>query len=256
MHAYSRWYVGATLAFVAFTALVAGCGGGSSDDRPQIRAFNAFLPPAGTSGPITVTANGAPIASNVQFGTFVPGIGFVRVPAGAFNPSVTGTGIANSITFPAPPNVSADNQYYVITAGQAGQIGALAPQLFLAPIYNCTANPVPAGSVALRIVNLAPGLGPTSLFSTVGGNTNLVNVGLSNRDFGFDLVTNGFVFVPVNSLTTLSLQTALNPGVNLNLTNSNLTTTNFVSGHAYTIFVIGLAGDPNEPLTAVVVQDC
>ena len=257
MRAYSRWYVGSLLAFGVFAALVAGCGGGNNNDqRPQIRTFNAFVPAAGTAGPVAVTVNGTVIASNVQFGTFVPSNGFIRVNNGVFNPSVSGTGIVNPIQFAIPPNVSNNTQYFLVTAGQEGAIGPLAPQLFLLPVYNCNTNPVPAGQVAVRVVNLAPGLGATSLFTTSNGNTTLVNATLSNLDFGFNAVTNGFVFVPVGSLANLSLQTAANPGTNLVLTNSNLTTTNFIPGHAYTIFIVGTSGNVNQPLTAVVVQDC
>jgi len=238
-----------------------GCGGSDDNTVPtaQVRTFNAFVPAPGASSTITVAANGTALAgaNGVTFGQFANNGSFVAVPAGTFSPVATGTGLATPLQFSTSPTLNANTSYTLVATGQVGQVGTMAPQLVLVPNPTPSQLTIPAGTAAVRGVNLSTNTNPIGLFNTTGGvPTTTVNAGVNNIPFGFNATTNSFVTVPTTQLSNLAVVDTTNTTSPIPLAaTSNLNTTTFLPGHAYTWFTFGSPGSLNNPFSGIWVQE-
>lgn len=244
---------------------LAGCAGSGSNGnttsaaKSQVRFFNAMNGANGGSTNVGMTIGNSMITngSNGVYGKFTPASGYSNVNSGTFTATATGGGMNSTLQGPAGQTLVTGQRYTVVTAGTVGQVGTNAPQIFLLPDFNPAAQTIPAGDVAIRVVNLSPDLGNVGLYTTTFGTgvATPVSSTTSNISYGVMSTSSTYTMVPLSSLNTLTLRTTAEPTTNILLTNSNLSTFTLQPGGAYTIFVYGQQTIPTQGVSATIVKD-
>lgn len=254
-------FVGAAVA--ALAASLTGCGGNdnnngsSSSNRAQVRFLNALNDTNSGAGNVSLNVGNTAIttASTGVYGSFAPVNGYSSVTTGTLNATATGGGLTGSLQNTGTTTLNANQRYTLVATGQVGQTGANAPQLLAVPDFNSNNQTIPSGSVAIRVVNLTS-VGNVSLFNTPsGGTATTLSSGTSNVAFGVNSSTGTYTIVPVSSVNTLDLRTAADTSTQLTLANSQLNTTTFLGGRAYTIWLLGNQAAGTQGLDVVVTQD-
>lgn len=242
--------------------LLSGCGGNSlSTSTSQVRTLNVYVPTSGTAAINAATSTGITLTginTSLGYGQFSGGGTYALINSGPTTINVSGTGVASTLsttyTF-APNNV----EYTLAVAGQAGQTGALAPQLIVIPNFTAGQLTIPSGSAAIRVVNLSLNADPIGLYNTLAGTpANPVAVNFQSVPYGYSTVSasNAYVAVPTAQLNSFALVDTATPATALSVSSSsNLTTFTFTAGQAYTLYVYGQQGNANQPFTATWAED-
>lgn len=237
--------------FGVATAIVGCSSAGTpvvSNNLALVKGFNAYVPATGADATLAVTTGSASIGS-LAFGAIG---GNISVAAGSFTASATGAGAAAPLALAAPATLGGNNSPYVVAAvGQAGQSGALAPQLLVIPNYTTALFPIPVGQNAVRVVNLSLNPNPLGLYHTLGAAvTTPVATGLDSLSFGYS-AANGYVLVNTVQLRDFAIVDATAPTVPLALDgSSNLGSMVIQTAQAYTLYIYGQPGNAAQPLSA------
>lgn len=245
---------------LAAAAAVSGCGSNGNQNQTIVRSLNAFIPANGVLGTLGFNqgTNSLSGSLGVAFGQFANGGGYAAVSGGTFNPSATGTATTTPIVFLSPPTIPGTGAAYtLVAAGQSGQTGALAPQLFLVPNLLAGQLVIPAGSIAVRVVNFSLNPNPIGLYATSNGiPTTPLAPGVASIPYGYSSGTNGYVILPSTTSVTMALVDATNTSEALSLSStSNFNNVLLPAGQAFTVFVYGQPGNGGHPLGATWVVD-
>ena len=253
-------------ALVSVFALSSGCSDGGSTvtvaNQTLVRSLNAYVPPSGTPNNtgIMITGSGQTITGtdSLGFGQFFQSGSYYGVSSGAFAPQATGTGISTPLTLPTAATLAGnDAAYAVVAAGEAGQTGTLAPQLFLVPNFTEGQIAIPSNASAIRVVNFSVNPNPIGLYATSSSTPSTpISASVASVAYGYSSATNGYVAVPTSQLKNLALVDTTAPQTTLSLSGgSGLNSTSFQSGVAYTLYIFGQSGNSAEPLGATWVVD-
>lgn len=246
-----------------------GCGSGSATpgtgnsviSTDGVRALNAYVSLPGGDGSLSFTVAGislsgsgaAPAPTTIASGTYtqrysVP-VGSVSCSAFSANTQpITGTFVLQTTT-PYFSNLT----YTLAAAGKAGQTGEYRPTLFMIP--EVAENIVPGGDfVAIRMVNLSPGLRNFGLFNAADGMPTTswpAPRDVVSATYGFSPGRNAFYAGPTPQHGSFALVDLADPltAVSLDPT-SNLNTVYFRAGFSYTLFIVGESGNSAFPLAA------
>jgi hypothetical protein len=252
---------------VPLTYALAACGtvDSGTGNLSLIRTLNAYVPPAGSTGTLTViktnndtTTYALSGSGGLAFGRFSPNGTFTFVQNGVMNVKGTGNGLSTAMTFTTAPTLAGNGTVYTMVAGgQSGQTGTLAPQFFILSNYMRSLFTIPADSVALRVVNLSLNANAVGLYNTSGGvPTTPVDSAFSSVSYGCSDAVNTYTVVPASQLSGLALVDVTATGTALALSStSNLSTFSGVAGRAYTIYIYGQPGNTLQPLGATVALD-
>lgn len=248
----------AAAAITALVLLIVGCGNGNTvNGTSHVRVFNAFIAPAGADSSVAVTLNGNSLTggTNAPFGQIANGGVFTDVPSGKFAASGQPAGSSGKLEFQHTVTLIAADFYTIVAAGEAGQTGIFVPRLITLPHTSTSLAPIPAGDVAVRVVNLSLNPNAVSLFTSTSGTPAPLDPGVSNIPYGYNGQTNAYVFLPAAKPANLALVDAGSQNVLTLSGTSNLTTNTFTAGQAYTLFVYGQPGNSDQPLSATWVAD-
>lgn len=236
-----------------------GCSsGGSTTSQTLVKSINAYVPQAGVANSLTLFAGSIYLGAEIGFGQVGSSGGYASIPSGSYTlyasvPGTTGVlATLNGQTF------SGNNTAYtVIGAGQSGQSGALAPQIIVMPNYLNNQLTLPSGSAAIRVVNVSLNTHPVGLYSTSSGvPTSAVAAGAASVSYGYSAGSNAYEAVPTGTLTSMAVVDSTAPGVALALSSTtNLNTTTFAGGNAYTLIIYGQPGNAAQPFGCTWVQD-
>ncbi|HZO90411.1 MAG TPA: hypothetical protein VFB38_18945 [Chthonomonadaceae bacterium] len=242
------------------TVVLLGCGSGSGqsgstphDQQSRVRFFNGFIPQAGQSSTLSVTNQGAAMTGpvGISFAEFLPTHTYLSVGRSAFQPMATGAGLAGPVPAQAPIHLDgAPTAYTLALVGQAGQSGDLKPQILVIPDLPQVMAFIPDFQMALRVINLSPGLGPITLLNE----QEVLNSNMTNIPYGYDPALNPYILVPTRPQLHLSLRDASHPSQDLPVA-GNWTSPNLLNGHTYTLYVYGQRGNAAQPLSATIVED-
>jgi Domain of unknown function (DUF4397) len=249
--------VGALAAACASLAL-AGCGTGSSSaSQSLIKSINTYVPASGADGSLTLFANTIYLTGgNIGFGTVANSGGYVSLTSGNYN--LTASGPNTSPIVLNNQSFNGNNTAYTILAtGEAGQTGTYAPKILVLPNYVNGQLVLPAGTAAVRVVNLSLNANNVGLFKTSASvPTAAVAANFASLAYGYSAANNVYAAVATSSLTNMAVVDVTAPTTPLALqTTTNLNTQSFVAGDAYTLYIYGQPGNTSQPLSATWVQD-
>ena len=237
---------------------VAGCGTGtSSASQSLIKSINAYVPPTGLDGSLTLFANTIYLTGgNIGFGTVANSGGYVSLTSGNYNLTASGPS-----TTPIVLNNQAfsggNTAYTILAAGQGGQLGTFAPKIYVLPNYVNGQLALPSGTAAIRVVNVSLNANNVGLFNTAASvPTAAVAANFASVAYGYTSSANVYTAVATSSLANMAVVdvTATTTPLGLQST-TNLNTQSFVAGNAYTLYIYGQPSNTSQPFSATWVQD-
>ncbi len=237
-----------SLSLMAFT----GCGTGSGPNTTsRVRLFDALV--GGPAGGISIVQRGMALnASALAYGTAAPSSvnAYYTVVSGGSSitgsgvntdvyawPSVSGAALAPEQSFLLSPNTAGQNNgtYTIAAAGITGS--TTTPPVLYRFIDNAPALTSTLNVVALRVINLAPDTAGTTGLSL--DNNNQPVLGLSNIAYGDPASSASYIQIPI--LNGIPFQFSITYGSANQKVNTQTPLSNIalVSGHSYTLFLIG-----------------
>ncbi|HLK58271.1 MAG TPA: hypothetical protein VKU00_17020 [Chthonomonadaceae bacterium] len=248
----------ALLIAISSALLLTGCGNGTSTaNQTLVRSIIAYVPAPGADGSLTLIGNNTFLTGgNVGFGQVANGGGYISITSGPFSATASGPTVTTPIALNGQTLSGNNTAYTLIAVGEAGQTGTFVPQLLLIP--NFAGSPaIPTGDAAIRVVNVSLNPNNIGLYATSSGAPSAVlTAGLNSIPYGYSAATNAYVYIPTAQLTNMALVDVTNTHTALSLSSaSNLNTSTFTPGQAYTLYIIGQPGNSAEPLTALWVVD-
>jgi len=216
-----------------------GCGGNSiskpfgtdPNDTNKERVFNALV--GGPSATVDIAQrstnlNSTPLAigQNTNYATVSSGI---SVATNAFQ-----SGTAIKVAPEASVTMNRDFSYTEVLTGIFGTSGATSPRLI--QFSDNFPTSIPAGNVALRVVNVSPDSPPISLYNTTGAPPTSVAIsGLGNVAYGTESKSGTADYITA-AAGAYTLTVRDNAGNIL----TSLGPVTLGGGHAYSIFVYGM----------------
>jgi hypothetical protein len=228
--------------------------------------MNTYIPAPGTSvqnGEVSLFVSSTYLAANLSFGQIGSSGNPVSLPSGSHNVYASLINSNSVLSEAAAVNFSGNNTpYTIISAGESGQSGALAPQVIVMQDYTSGALSLGAGQCAIRVVNLSLNPNPIGLFGLSAGKpTSALAPAVASLGFGYNPTSNPYVAINAPAVGTVTLVDTTAPTVSLPITNSNavsnLDTLGFVAGSAYTLVIYGQVGNAAtyNQLGATWIQD-
>lgn len=254
------WFAaGIVLAAIPIVAI--GCGGGTAqvtqnpNQNSAARGFNGLI---GNASGLTFATGGIQIGpSAVTFGT---GTAYQTVKAAA----AAGNGVVVAATIPGQNTPIASHNFYMsrgfyYTYVAYGQVGSntFGPNIIQLDDTVPTTQ-INSANVAVRVLNLSPDAGPVSLYNSqtntpIAGLTNVQNPNVGETSS----FTPAYEVLAEVQGQTLTFKVVNSGGQQLTTASTTLgTSTTFVAGNSYSIFLIGsVATGAAQPFDAIVVQD-
>lgn len=242
---------------LAALAILPGCGGSIANDI-RVRTFNAYIPPVGVDSSLNFVANTTSLTGGTVLAFGQLSNGYATVTNQSFTPAATGPGTTSSIVFQTPFTFQGNlTAYTLVAAGQSGQAGTLLPQLIATRNYTPDTLALPAGSAAIRVINLCLNSNPIGLFTTTSGAPSAaIATAVASVAYGFDATTNAYTAMTTDKLTNMALVDTTSPTLALALSSSsNLNSIALLSGQAYTLYICGQPSNAAQPLGAIWVLD-
>jgi len=253
--------LGGLLGALGCLAALTGCGSGSSAaNQSLVRSLNAYIPASGADGSLSIGTSSFSLTGgvNLGFGQFANGGAYTITPSGSLAASATGPSTPNAIQFQTTPSLTGSNTAYTLVAiGEAGQTGTLAPQLIISPNYTQNILTIPSGDVAIRVINVSVNSHAVGLYATNNGTPSAPLIaGVGSVAYGYSAAANPYIVVTQTALMNLAVVDVTSVHTALSLsTNSNLNSSTFVAGQAYTLYVYGQPGNGSQPFSATWIQD-
>jgi len=240
-----------------------GCSsGGGNSSNSLVKSINAYVPPDGepvSGGAITLYAGASFLTGNItEFGQVSNNGGYISLASGTYNLVMSGPTLQPSVQLAGVALTGNNTEYTVIGAGEAGQTGALAPQIIVAPNFTRNQLVLTTGTAAIRVINVSLDPNNLGLYSTNNGGapTTALAPATASLPFGYSSSNNVYDAVPTSTIAQLAIVDVTATGAKLGLSGgSNLNTKVFVPGDAYSLIIYGQPGNGTYPLGCTWIQD-